>query len=205
VYQNAHARGAATALSIHVASELSGTCNAARLAAEAAPLPVTVLDSETTSLALGWIVILVARAGRRGATLDELVALGERLRSQAALYAMLDTLEYLRRGGRANRVTEMLAGLLDIKPIVVVANNRIELAGRVRTRSRALAWLRNRVAADAPLHGLGVVHARAPEQAAILAGMIQPYTPAPLIVTLAGPALSAHAGPGAVGVGYVRA
>lgn len=201
----ARARGANAALSIHLGSAFSGTCNAACLAAEEAPLPVTVLDSGTTSLALGWIAILSARAARSGATLTEVVALVERLRLRAALYAMLDTLEYLRRGGRANRIVEMLTGLLDIKPILFVGNNRIELAGRVRTRSRALTWLRDRVAADAPLQGVGVVHAVAPERAATLADMVRPYAPEPLIVTVAGAVLSTHAGPGAVGVGYVRA
>lgn len=204
-FEEARARGAEAAISVHLGSAFSGTFNGARLAAREAPLPVTVLDSGTASLALGWIAILAARAARQGATLDELTALVASLSERAALYAMLDTLEYLRRGGRVNRVAEMMVGLLDIKVILLVANNRIEPTARVRTRSRALAWLRDRVAADAPLLGLAVIHAVAPEQAAALAEMVRPYAPEPPIVTLVGAVLGTHAGPGAVGVGYVRA
>lgn len=196
--------GAEAAISIHLGSAFSGTLNGARLAAEDAPLPVTVLDSGTTSMALGWIAILAARAARDGATREELIALVQRLSERAALYAMLDSLEYLRRGGRVNRAVEMMAGFLDIKAIVLVANNRIEPAARVRTRGRALAWLRERVAADVPLLGLAVVHAVAPQQARTLADMVKPSAPEPPIVTPVGAVLGTHAGPGAVGVGYVR-
>lgn len=204
-FEAARDRGAEAAISIHLGSAFSGAFNAVRLAAEEAPLEVKVVDSGTTSLAMGWVAILAARAAREGATLEVLSALIEDLCSRASLYAMLDTLEYLRRGGRVNRVSEMFAGLLDIKPILHVANNRIEPVTRVRTRTRAMAWLRDRIAADAPLQGLAVIHAAVPDQAATLAEMIRPYAPEELIVTTAGAVLGTHAGPGAVGVGYVRA
>ncbi|HBY98427.1 MAG TPA: hypothetical protein DEP84_31550, partial [Chloroflexi bacterium] len=141
-FEAARTRGAEAAISIHLGSAFSGTFNGARLVAADAPLPVSVLDSGTASMALGWIAILAARAARAGASLDELTALVARLTECAALYAMLDSLEYLRRGGRVNRAVEMMAGLLDIKAILLVANNRIEAVARVRTRTRALAWLR---------------------------------------------------------------
>lgn len=205
-YENAQRRGADSVLSIHLGSDFSGVYNAARLYAANLTIPTQVIDSGTTSLAMGLLAIHAAQRARDGVSLRTLSNEIQRLAVGAEVHAMLDTLEFARRGGRIGRVTETVAALLNIKPVLRVARNSVDLVSRHRSRKRAIQALVETVADAAPQHGVAVMHADAPALADSIAERIRPLLPTgqEIIVNAAGAVLSTHAGPGAVGIGFVR-
>lgn len=205
-YEEAQARGAESVLAIHIGSNFSGVYNAARLYAGNLDMPTRVIDSGTTSLAMGLLAIHAARRAREGAPLHNLADEIRRLAGGAEVHAMLDTLEYARRGGRIGRVAETVASILNIKPVLRVARNSVDLVSRHRSRKRAMQALVDTIADAKPEHGTGLVHAEAPALADELRERIAslPHAPKEMIVNSAGAVLSTHAGPGAVGIGFVR-
>ena len=118
---------------------MSGTVEAARLAAAEAPVPVEVVDSETIGMAMGFAVVTARRVGRGGADVQAVVdAVHARLGPSAVLF-YVDTLEHLRRGGRIGAASALLGSALSIKPILAVRGGRIVPVEKVRTSSRAIA------------------------------------------------------------------
>nr|WP_290665648.1 DegV family protein [Ardenticatena sp.] len=202
VYQEAVARGAKGILAVHIGSGFSGLLNASRLYAREVPIPTAFVDSGTASMALGWLAIYAARRARQGVPLETLAQEVQALADRAALFAMLDTLEFARRGGRVGRLAEFVAGVLNIKPILRVAQNEVTLMARTRSRRRALDWLCTTVAETAPHFGVAVLHADALDLAHQLAACVRTHLSAEseFLLTTAGAVLGAHAGPGAVGV-----
>ncbi|MBI3959021.1 MAG: DegV family protein, partial [Chloroflexi bacterium] len=158
-FEEVQRRGIRQVLGLFVGSELSGTFNGARLAAqEYEDLEVELVDSGTTSLALGLLVLEAARRVAAGGTLQETA---EVLRVETAnleAYALLDTLEYVRRGGRIGRVGELIANVLNIKPILRVSHNAADVAARTRSHRKGLAWLKESLADAAPVRGLGLIY-----------------------------------------------
>jgi DegV family protein with EDD domain len=194
-------------VSIHISSRLSGTYQAARLAAgtlggEGAT--VAVVDSLNTSLGLGFLVIAAARQARAGAGLAEIVAQVERMVPQIHLVFLVDTLEYLQRGGRIGRAQALLGSLLSIKPILRLDEGQVVPLRRERTRARALDAL-VAVASDLErVTTLGVIHSGAPADARTLAERLAPavrppLTPEAILISEFGPVVGTHTGPGAVG------
>ncbi len=205
-YREARARGATGVVAVHLGSGFSGLFNAARLFARHADVPVEVVDSGTASMALGLLALHAARLARRGMALSQVAGHVRRLAPRAETYAMLDTLEYARRGGRVNRVVAAVATALRIKPILRVARNSVDLVARERTRRRALDWLARRVLLADDTLGVAVVHADAPDLAGTLARLVQEHlkAEAACLRATAGAVLGTHAGPGAVGVCLIR-
>lgn len=207
-FEEARRRGYDQVLGVFVGSGFSGTLNAARLFAAQTPLEVAVVDSGTTALALGLLAVYGARRARQGVPLPALARELEGLAQGAELYALLDTLEYVRRGGRIGRVAEMVASVLHIKVVLRIARNQADVVARMRSRKRGLAWLQDVTREAAPLLGLGAMHtggeteALAHELAEALADSVTPG--GPVLVSMAGAALAVHAGPNAVGVALLR-
>ncbi len=199
-------------VSVHIASGLSGTCEAASEAARVArerghPGRVEVVDGQTGAGGLGCLVIAAAREAEQGSALDTVVDAVREAREGLEIWFCLDTLEYLRRGGRIGAAQAMLGTALRVKPILTFGTE-IAPVGRVRTRRRALermdAYLEQ-------LHERGatdwvVQHAQSPEDAKHLVEKgTAIFGAEPLFCTQVGPVLGAHLGSGMLVGGIVRA
>lgn len=140
-YRMAAERGAQAVVSVHLSRAISGTYDAAALAAREAPIPVTVLDSGTLAMALGYAALAGASTAADGASADEVAGLIERRASSSSAYFSVDSLEYLRRGGRIGAAQALLGSALAVKPLLTVVDGVIQPYERVRTRARAIARL----------------------------------------------------------------
>lgn len=196
-------RGATGIISINLSSRLSATMQAAQVAANAVrdDCPTVVIDSRTVSMGLGALCLTAARRAADGARLEEIVEDVISRRDRTRLFGALDTLEYLKRGGRIGNARALLGSMLSIKPIVEVADGVVEESGKVRTRSKALAALAERVKAQ-PIETCAVLHGQATDLDDLL-DLLSPVFPRDEIVTgLIGPVIGTHAGPGVIGVSF---
>jgi len=193
-------------LVILLSSQLSSTYSTgAALAREFANERVTVFDSGFMSTALGYMVAEAAELAVAGATRDEIIARLEWRKAKTALFFTLNTLEYLRRGGRVNLLQAGLAEWLDLKPILAVHEGKLVPVGRIRSRRRALET----VIAKAEAHGrllhtplwVAAMHGRAPDEAVGLLTVLQQRLPVQRSFISEVPAsIALHGGPGVVGV-----
>jgi DegV family protein with EDD domain len=190
-------------VSVHMAGGLSGTCESAREAAQVIverghPGRVAVVDSQTGAGGLGCLVLAACRAAAQGSSADAVVDAVDRARETLSIWFCLDTLEYLRRGGRIGAAQALVGSALKIKPILTFGTE-ITPVGRVRTRRRAREQM---VAYLQALHERGatdwiVQHAQSPEDAAFLVEEgTAIFGDPPLFCTQVGPVLGAHLGSG---------
>ncbi len=198
--------GGRSVLCLTVTSKHSGTFNAARLDAQSFGESVHVFDSLSTSLGLGYQVLQAALAARAGQAAQHLLGSLEELRSRVHLLIVLDTLESLRRGGRADTfiaVAERMTRMLNIKVIINMVEGQLRLEGAARSLKGALGRVQDAVDRLGPLEALAVVHARnralAEQVADQLAGRLG-FPRERIWVRETGAVLSTHAGPGVVGV-----
>jgi DegV family protein with EDD domain len=140
-YAAAAERGATAIVSVHLSGSISGTVDAAELAARSASIPVTVVDSLTVASGCGFAALAAAAAARAGATPAEVAEIARRRAARAVTYFCVESLEYLRRGGRIGAAQALFGSALAVKPLLTVADGRITPHERVRTMSRALARL----------------------------------------------------------------
>jgi DegV family protein with EDD domain len=208
IYQRLAAEGATEILSIHVAGSLSGMLNAARLGAEAAEgIRVELFDSCQLTMGLGLLAIHAAEQAAAGCTMAEIVAsLNERV-GRTYVFAVLDTLEYLRRSGRVNWAQFGLGTLLRIKPLLRVHSGEVEMLEKIRTHHRAIERLLELVAELGPLEQIAVLHTHNPagaEQLRQQASHLFPAGSIPLTVEVT-PAIGTHVGPGGLGFACMAA
>jgi len=194
-------------VSIHLSSKLSAVYNAAHLGAEGIPgAEVAVVDSSTVSMGLGWLAVLAARAARMGCSLQEIVRLVEAVRPRVRVFALLDTLEYLRRGGRVSQLVAMLSALLSVKPMISVEGGDVLPLGRVRSRRKAVARLVSLVEELGPLAELAVLHSRARQAAEALADRLAAFFPRQrMVIAEVGTVIGTHVGPNGLGMACVVA
>lgn len=210
VYEEAYrrlAREADAIISIHAASRLSSLYSSATVGSRSvSEATVAVVDSEQVTMGYGWMVVAAAKAAQQGATLEQIMALVEGMKPRSRVLAVLDTLEFVYRGGRVAWVQAMLGTLLRIKPIVEVRLGEVLLVERARTMDRSLGRLLDRIRALGPLERAIVLHANAPDLAQRIADQLQTIAPDwdPLIGQ-AGVTIASHTGPGAVGIACVTA
>jgi DegV family protein with EDD domain len=196
--------GAGGIVCINLSGHLSATLQAAEIAAKSLEgvCPVEIIDSQSVTLALGNLCIAAARRAAAGASLADVVAYTNELRGRTRLYGALDTLENLKKGGRVGGAQAMIGSMLSIKPIVHLENGEVEPTGRVRTRSKALRFLVDKVKEEGNVENLGVLHGAAPDVDELL-DMLDPlYARNDIVVADVGPVIGTHAGPGVVGVTY---
>ncbi len=198
-------REARQIVSIHLPAKLSAVLNSAHLAAQSLPdLEIVLIDSTQVSMGMGWLVIIAARAALQGKNLAEILALVKDTIPRLRLIAMLDTLEYVQKGGRIGKGAALVGTLLSMKPIVQLLDSELLPVENVRTRRRALQRLAEIVTEMAPLEEAAVVHANAPALAHELAEMLAPVHPFDrILIGQVGAILGTHTGPGAVGVACV--
>ncbi len=196
-------------LSIHISSGFSGTIDAARQAAAALAdrCRIEIIDSGVVSIALGLAVIAAARAARENADLEACAESARSVLRRERIAVALDTLDYLRRGGRIGRAQAFLGGLLRLKPILTIRDGEAFPLTRARTRRKALdAALRLSLEESSDVQEAAVVHATTPEDARLLADEVaRRYPGIPVHVGRFGPVLGVHGGPGMVGIVAVSA
>ncbi|MBM4466158.1 MAG: DegV family protein [Chloroflexi bacterium] len=188
---------------ITITSHHSGTFNSAWAAAQKFGQAVGVVDSWQTSLAMGFQALAAAQAAREGASLSEVVALLWEMRARAHILAVLDTMEYVRMGGRADALIPILSRVmrfLQVKPIIGFVEGELKLLGQARTFSAALTQIEQRMMELRPFEHLAVAHTRRPDEAQSWADRLRESTEfdGPIWVTETGAALSSHAGPGVI-------
>ncbi|MFE7614941.1 DegV family protein [Streptomyces sp. NPDC057496] len=202
-YRAAAEAGAAGIVSLHLSAEISGTYDAALLAAKEAPVPVRVVDTGMVAMALGFCALAAAETTEAGGSLDEAVAAAEKRAEGTCAYFYVDTLDYLRRGGRIGAAQALLGSALAVKPLLQLDDGRIELLEKVRTASKAIARLEE-IAAERAGSGrvdIAVHHLGAPERAERLAERLCERVPGlvDLHVSEVGAVIGAHTGPGLLG------
>ncbi len=207
-YDNLAIKGATEILSIHIAASLSGLLNVARVGADATDtVKVNFFDSQQLSMGLGLLVITAAEAAKNGCSMDEIVAiLNERL-TRTYVFAVLDTLEYLRRSGRVTWAQFGLGTLLRIKPLIRVHSGEVDVPERIRTRKKALANMLGRVAELGTLESLALLHTHSADQLEHFrhqSEFLNPERVPPPAVEVT-PAIGAHVGPGGLGIACITA
>jgi DegV family protein with EDD domain len=194
-------------ISINLAARLSGTYAVARKAAESVdPQRISVIDSGTVSIGISWLAELTATLGRQGLAPAEIVEQVNQTKGRVRILALLETLEFLQRGGRIGRAAAFAGTLLSVKPILSVRDGDVAPVERVRTMNGALRRMVELVVANGPLERLGVIDGDAAANAAQVAGQLAARYPE-LTVERGelGPVVGTHSGPGVVGVGMLLA
>ncbi|MFF2506233.1 DegV family protein [Streptomyces sp. NPDC058067] len=202
-YRKVAEAGATAVVSLHLSSELSGTYDAAVLAAREAPVPVRVVDTGMVAMALGFCALTAAEVADAGGTADEAVTAAEKRAAATSAYFYVDTLDYLRRGGRIGAAQALLGSALAVKPLLQLEGGRIELLEKVRTSSKAIARLQEIVTerAGASEVDIAVHHLAAPDRAQTFADRLREGVPGlmDLHVSEVGAVIGAHTGPGLLG------
>lgn len=192
-------------LSIHLSSRLSATYHNALAAKERRllhdPCHIVVIDSQLTSLGLGFIAVEAAKAAQAGRRLEEVARFVRGLRSQTHVLFFVETLEYLQRGGRIGKIQALVGSMMGTRPLLRLDDGELVLMEKVRTRAKALERLYEFVVDFPRIEAVGIVHSTTPNEVNSLMKRLSSIVP-PERVTVAryGPGLAAHLGPGAMGV-----
>lgn len=202
-FQSLASAGADGIVVLCMSSAISATHRSAVLAAEGfTAIPVRVIDSRLVSGALGLAVMEAAQRAMAGDDLETVAAAAADACEATDLYATLDTLEYLKRGGRIGTAAAFVGGLLDVKPIISFEVGEVTAAGRVRTRRRAIEdVLEHLRGINDRVRRLGVIHSEAEELPEFLEQVTAIHGTHPLVIRI-GPIVGTHAGPGVLGITY---
>jgi DegV family protein with EDD domain len=198
--------GADGIVCINLSAQLSATMQSAQVAAKALDglCPIAIVDSKSASMGIGNLVMHAARRAADGADLATIVQEVEDRRDRQRVLAALDTLEYLRKGGRIGGARALLGSMLSIKPVITVKDGAVDEAGKVRTRSKALRFIVDRVP-QGRVERVAVLHAAAPDVDEFLA-LLRPRVPeADIVVGHIGPVIGVHTGPRVIGIAWIEA
>ena len=203
VYRKLAAEGAESVVVISLSAGLSATMQSAELAARSVSdtIQVTVVDSQQVTLGLGLIVTRAARLAHDGGSHDQVVALARSLATTTKVWGALDTLDNLKKGGRIGGAKALLASALAIKPIIEVRDGKVEQGGKQRTRSKALAFVVEKLVEAGPVDTLMVLQADCSDVDAFVA-MLRPHHQGEIIVGDIGPVVGSHTGRGTIGIAF---
>lgn len=188
-----------------ISGEMSATIKSAQIAADdLKEYDIRVIDSNTLSMAQGYMVLAAAEAAKQGKSVDEVIETAEKVRENTVLYGGLATLKYLSMSGRVSHVTAGMAGMLDIKPILSVQNGKLDMLEKIRTRKKSWSRMIELVTADVGQRSIAhacVLHVNAEDAATEFEGMLRAALPCPKNVPLVdvNPGLAVHTGAGLVG------
>src|SRR3954452_3262660 len=204
-FRRLHDEGADGIICVNLSAHLSATMQSAQVAAKALDglCPIEIIDSGTASMGIGILALHAARRAAEGADLTTIADEVRARRDHQTLYATLDTLEYLRKGGRIGGAQAMLGSMLSIKPIITVVDGSVEQAGKVRTRSKALRFMLDRIP-EGNVESICVMHSGATDLDEFLE-LVRPKVPgAEIVVGHIGPVVGVHVGPRAIGMAWIE-
>ncbi len=195
-------------VSVHVSGKLSQTINSAiQGAREVAENGVRIetIDTGLATIPLGLTVIEAAKSAASGATIDEVVAATKDAMGRATFYGMVDTLEYLVKGGRIGRAKGLIGGLLKVTPIITFEDGESAPVVSPRTRRRAIEKIKELTEEAAPFDQLAIYYSTEPEVVESLARDLAHLAPEDGVITSQiGAVVGTYAGPGSLGVGFIR-
>jgi DegV family protein with EDD domain len=191
-------------VSVHISSKLSGTLNSANQAREQfqGDCRIEIVDSQQGSLGLGMVALSANQAAQRGASMDDVVKEARQAIPRVQFFGLLDTLEYLVKGGRIGKAQAFVGSLLHIKPILTCRDGEVHPLERARTRAKGIDRLCELVQEHMPLEELGVVYSTTPDEAHALAQRLKPFLPnGEVFISQLGPVVGTYLGPGILGIG----
>lgn len=194
-------------LSIHLPEKLSGVIAAARVAGDLAGevVPVQVIDAGSVAMGVGFVALAAARAAKRGARFEQVQRAAQAVRDRVRVFAMLDTLEYLLRGGRIGRAEALLGIALKIKPILYLRDGSVDVLAKPRTLNRGFRLMLEEMEKEVdgnPVH-VAVLHADAPVEARILREQVgRRFHCVETLTCPFSPVMGAHTGPGVLGLAF---
>ncbi|HXW31452.1 MAG TPA: DegV family protein [Acidimicrobiales bacterium] len=201
-FLDAAAEGATGVACITLSSAVSATFQAASTAATDVSdrIPVAVVDSLSLTMGLGMLVLDAVQAAQQGASLAEVEDEILLRRDRTRVYGTIDSLEFLKRGGRIGGLSQMLGSMLSIKPVIEIRNGGVELESRQRTRQRALQYLADKARNAGPLERIAVANGAASDVDQLVSRLSGIECAHELTVTELGPVIGSHGGPGTIGL-----
>ncbi|MGD2205212.1 MAG: DegV family protein [Anaerolineae bacterium] len=190
-----------------VSGKLSGTLNSALTAATNLPdVPIEIIDTRAASMQLGFAVLVAARAAAANQDLETVADAARAMIGGTGVYFVVDTLEYLHRGGRIGAAARLFGSALNLKPVLEIKDGLVQPLATIRTRRKALEKLYQLLEKQLPQEGqvhIAIVHVAAPQEASRLAEELETrFQPVEIIRSECGPVVGAHVGPGTVGVAF---
>jgi len=205
-FTRAIADGATGIVVLCLSADLSASYQSATVAATmVSAVPIEVIDTRAVSMAQGLLAIDAAEAARDGASMDDVVARVRAAIPKIGVYAMLDTLEHLIKGGRIGGARALIGQVLAIKPVLRLHDGRVDEAGRERTATKALRRVAAEASAHAPLARLALFHASSPHLETLLTLIAAIDVTHPVVVADIGPTIGTHGGPGIIGLAWLEA
>lgn len=206
-FRNADDSGADAVVCLNISSALSNTVQSARAAAAACEgvLPVHVIDSTSVSSGLGTLVLEAAKAAVSNAGVDAVLRRVADLIPRTRVFAALNTLENLRKGGRLGGAKAMVGSMLSIKPVIDISGGVVHEAGKARTRKRALQMLYERMIGAGAIEHVAVMHGGAPDIDEFLDLIVPHFAREKLRVGRLGAVIGTHGGPQIIGVSWIDA
>ena len=193
-------------VSVHISDKLSGTMNSARLAVQDLPdAKVAIVDSGTAALALGLVAKATAEAAKAGQSHDEVAAVARSAAEKTDVFFVVDTLEYLQKGGRIGKAAALIGGLLSIKPILTVVDGEVHPHVKVRTRAKAVAKLAEIAEKNGPYAEVGIIHEARGEAVDTLFEQLEPLSDRPVVTGKIGAVIGVYTGPGVIGLALRKA
>jgi len=192
-------------VSVHISSKLSGTFNSALLAKNmiASKCPIEVIDSQTITLALGFMAIAAAEAAKAGKSLQQVLAVVKEAMHDTHSLALLDTLKYLHLGGRIGKAKALLGSVLNVKPMITIRDGEVVPAGQVRSRAKGIERLVDFVKNATHIEDLAIAYSTTLDEAQILAQRVAfIFTKGEVRLARLGTTLGVHTGPGTLIVSF---
>ena len=196
------ADGADGIVSVHISGKLSGTVNSAQQGAGVADTscPIEVVDTLQASMGSGLATIAAAKAARDGASFHDVAAVANDAARRCQCICLLDTLEYLIKGGRIGKAQGMIGSLLKIKPMIILRDGEVDNFAKERTRRKAVSRLQRAADEFGSVESLAVMYSTSSDEAERLVETLSPAVSGDTTIARFGPALGTHVGPNALGI-----
>ena len=196
-------------VSVHVSEKLSGTMNSARLASQQAnaDCPIEVVDTFQVSMGVGICAMEAAEVANSGGDMNQVILAARNAVTRSQCFFMLETLEFLQKGGRIGKAQALIGNLLKIRAMLILQEGEVHPLGRERTRRKGIAKLVDTVEELAPISGLAVMYSTGPDEAQTLAQNVSKFMiegREPMMLQI-GPVIGTYAGPDTLGIALISA
>jgi DegV family protein with EDD domain len=205
VFEEAADAGRDAVVCVNLSSKVSATYQAARTAADSVSgrIPIAVIDSLTMTMGLGLLVLEAVELTASDSSLDEVVKELDDASKRVRVFGVVDSLDFLRKGGRIGGASHLVGSLLSIKPVLEVRDGVVEVESKQRTRARAVQYLASKAVDAGPLKRLALAQGQASDADEVLTLLMQAKTANALELSDLGPVVGSHTGPGSLGVCFM--